>query len=266
MKICEIQCKTVLIKSKLPESDYCINPYVGCMHSCAYCYARFMRRFTNHPEKWGEFVDIKINAAEVLKKQLTHKPKRGVILLGSVTDAYQPPERKYGITRDILKILLRYDFPISILTKSDLVIRDVDLLRQFSACEVGFTITTLDEKVARSFEPHAPSLDKRLKALKVVHEAGIKTYAFVGPILPGFTDLHTIFSALQDKVDFIMAESLNAKCGNWENLKEILERDFPSSLLFFQSRLNKEYWAKVESEVRQLSEEFGLSLKNFYKH
>jgi DNA repair photolyase len=225
-----------------------------------------MKRFTNHPEKWGEFVDVKINAAEVLKKQLSRKHKRGIVLLGSVTDAYQPPERKYGITRAILKVLLCYDFPISILTKSDLVIRDIDLLRRFSKCEVGFSVTTLDEKVARNFEPYASSPDKRLRALEAVHKTGIKTYAFIGAILPGFTDLNAIFKTLQDKVDFVMAEALNTKGGNWGDLAEILKKDFPSSLPFFKSELNNEYWAKVEAEVRQLSKKFNLPLKGFYKH
>jgi DNA repair photolyase len=236
------------------------------MHGCVYCYARFIKRFTNHSEKWGEFVDVKINAAEVLEKQLVRNPKRGIILLGSVTDAYQPLERKYGITRAILKVLLRYDFPISILTKSDLVIRDIDLLRQFSKCEVGFSITTLNKGVAKSFEPYASSPDKKLRALEAVHKAGIRTYAFIGAILPGFTDFSVIFKTLRGKVDFVMAEALNTRGGNWKELAEILKKDFPSSLPFFKSELNNEYWIKVEAEVRQLSKKFCLPLKGFYKH
>ncbi|MCG2686361.1 radical SAM protein, partial [Candidatus Parcubacteria bacterium] len=132
MKTALIQCKTLLTKSRLPEADYCINPYIGCSHECVYCYSRFKKRFTGHTEKWGEFVDIKINAPEVLEKQLSRNPKKGVALLGSVTDAYQPVEKKYKITRAILKVLLKYDFPVSVLTKSDLVTRDVDLFKQFS--------------------------------------------------------------------------------------------------------------------------------------
>lgn len=267
MKIQEIQCKSILTKSKLPESDYCINPYVGCMHGCTYCYARFMRRFTSHSEeKWGKFIDVKINAAEVLKKQLDRNPQKGVILLGSVTDPYQPLEKKYRVTRAILDVLLRHDFPVSILTKSELVIRDIELLKHFNKCEVGLTITTLDEKAAKSFEPYASSPEKRLKTLEVLHKAGIRTYAFMGPVLPGFTNLREIFSALQGKVDFIMTETLNMKCGNRIEIIETLRRDFPAFLTFFESNLKKEYWIKIETEIRQLCEEFNMPLKGFYKH
>lgn len=94
MKIKTIKCKSVLTESKLPEVGYCINPYIGCFHACVYCYARFMKRFTGHNEKWGEFIDVKINAPEVLEKELLRNPKRGITLLGSVTDAYQPVEKK----------------------------------------------------------------------------------------------------------------------------------------------------------------------------
>ena len=112
MKANTIQCKTLLTKSRLPEVDYCINPYVGCSHGCVYCYSQFIKRFTGHTERWGEFVDVKINASKILEKELLRNPKRGVVLLGSVTDAYQPAERKYKITRDILEVLLRYDFQL----------------------------------------------------------------------------------------------------------------------------------------------------------
>ncbi|PIX11389.1 radical SAM protein [Candidatus Falkowbacteria bacterium CG_4_8_14_3_um_filter_36_11] len=266
MKIQKIQCKNILTKSKLPASDYCINPYIGCTHKCFYCYARFMKRFTNHKEKWGEFVDVKINAAEILNKQLCRKHKRGVILLGSVTDAYQPLERKYGITRAILKILLRYDFPISILTKSNLVTRDIDLLKQFTECEVGLTITTLNKKAAQNFEPGASTPEQRIKTMEILHAAGIKTYAFIGPILPEFTNLNSIFHALQGKADLVMAETLNIKCGNWQDIQEILKKEYPSRLQLFKLGLRKSANEEVEAELMRLSNKFNLPIKGFYQH
>lgn len=266
MKILEINCKSVLMKSKLPESDYCINPYLGCMHNCSYCYARFMRRFSNHSESWGEFVDVKVNSAEVLRKQMAHNPKRGVILIGSVTDAYQPLERKYGITRAVIQELLPYDFPISVLTKSDLVTRDIDLFRQFKDCEVGLTITTLDDKASRDFEPYASLPGKRLDALSMLREAGIKTYAFVGPILPGITKVRSIFQALQGKVEFLMAESLNTRCGNWSQIEEKVKREYPHLLANFELSRKPVFWQCVEDDTRRLSEEFDIPLKGFYRH
>ncbi len=266
MKINIIQCKNLLTKSRLPEADYCINPYIGCLHGCVYCYSRFMKRFTGHIEKWGEFVDVKTNAPEVLEKELRSKPKKGVALLGSVTDAYQPVEKKYKITRAVLEILLKYNFPISILTKSDLVTRDMDLLKGFSDCDVGLTVTTLDRQTAKGFEPRSPSPQQKLKALEILHNAGIKTYGFIGPILPSITNLRSIFVALEAKVDFIMAESLNMKCGNWQDIQDLLKRKHPSLLSFYQSRFNRRYWDRVGEELKQLSEEFNIPLKGFYRH
>jgi len=266
MKINIIQCKTLLTKSRLPEADYCINPYVGCLHGCVYCYARFMKRFTGHDEPWGHFLDVKINAPEVLAKELSRKPKRGVVLLGSVTDAYQPVEQKYRITRTILKILLQHDFPVSVLTKSNLVVRDLDLFKQFSQCEVGLTVTTTEQGIARNFEPHSSTPKQRIEALDTLHRSGITTYAFIGPILPELTDLEAIFAAISGKVDFVMAESLNLRCGNWENIQDLLKNKYPHLLSLYQSRFPRTYWTQVEKELRILSEKLKIPLKGFYRH
>lgn len=266
MKINTVQCKALLSKSRLPEADYCINPYVGCLHACVYCYARFMRRFTGHDEPWGHFLDVKINAPEVLARELARKPKRGVVLLGSVTDAYQPVEQKYRLTRAILEILLQHDFPVSVLTKSNLVVRDLDLFKQFSKCEVGLTVTTTDQEIARNFEPYSSAPQQRIEALETLHRSGITTYTFIGPILPELTDLETIFVAIQGKVDFVMAESLNMKCGNWQNIQDVLEKKYPHYLPLYQSRFDRGYWDKAEEELRKLSREFNILLRGFYRH
>jgi len=266
MKINTIQCKTLLTKSKLPEADYCINPYIGCLHGCVYCYARFMKRFTSHDEPWGHFLDVKINAFEVLVKELARKPKRGIVLLGSVTDAYQPAERKYRITRGILEILLQHDFPVSVLTKSNLVVRDLDLFKQFSQCEVGLTVTTTEQGIAHNFEPHSSTPQQRIEALDTLHRNGITTYAFIGPILPELTDLEAIFIAIQGKVSFVMAESLNLKCGNWENIRDLLGSKYPNLLSLYQSGFPRTYWEQIERELRTLSGKFKIPIKGFYQH
>lgn len=266
MKTQTIQCKSVLTKSKLPKVDYCINPYVGCMHACVYCYARFMRRFTGHSEPWGHFLDIKLNAPDVLAKELAKKPKRGTVLLGSVTDAYQPAEQKYRITRAILEILLEYDFPVSILTKSNLVLRDMDLLKQFSNCEIGLTVTSMNEGVARHFEPHASSPEKRVAALETLHQNGIATYAFIGPILPELTDLEAVFEAIQGKVDFVMAESLNMRCGNRHFIEAVLSAKYPQLLPVYKTGFNERYWNEVEATVKRLAAKYRVPLKGFFRH
>ncbi|MFH1243106.1 MAG: radical SAM protein [Pseudomonadota bacterium] len=200
-----IQAKSVLNKSKI--FDYCLNPYTGCQINCRYCYARlFMRRYSGHREAWGQFVDAKVNAPEILKQQLV-KAKKGTVWISSVCDPYQPLEAKYELTRGCLKELIKRQFPINVQTKSELALRDLDLFREFEEIEVGFTITTDDEGVARLFEPGATSVRGRLRALKRIHSSGIKTFAFVGPLLPGNPE--KLIENLKDKVDRVIIDKMN---------------------------------------------------------
>jgi len=180
MKISEIQTKSIITKSALPDADFVINPYVGCQHACLYCYADFMRRFTGHGEdRWGEFVDVKTNAAlTVPQKDFGDK----TILVGSVTDPYQQSEGKYQITREILTQLLKSQPKLEMLTKSALITRDIDLLRQFRQLRVGVSLNTLDQTVARTLEPYASSPQARVNALRKLSDAGIETYLFISNI------------------------------------------------------------------------------------
>lgn len=202
----EIKVKSVLTKSGIPGADYCINPYVGCAHGCRYCYATFMKRFTNHTEPWGSFVDVKINAAEVLEKQLK-RAERGSIIISSVTDAYQPIEARYKITRKCLEVLLHHQFSIDILTKSPLVLRDMDLIKRFKDVSVGITITTDDEGMRKVFEPNAPSISARINALRKLHDNGIETYAFIGPVLP--TNPEALAKRIKPYADSIIIDRMN---------------------------------------------------------
>lgn len=184
-----IWVKSILTKSHLPASDYVINPYVGCSFGCKYCYASFIGRWRHPCEEWGSFIDVKINAAEVLKKELERKSKNfGSIFFGSVTDPYQGIEVKYQITRQCLQVLTDFNYQgeISLLTKSPLVLRDIDLFKKIKNLSVGLTITSVNDPISKYLETYAPSSEKRIEALKKLKEAGIKTYAFVGPLLPNF--------------------------------------------------------------------------------
>jgi DNA repair photolyase len=204
-KVKEIKAKSVLNKSKI--FDYCLNPYTGCQINCRYCYARlFMRRYSGHKEAWGDFVDAKINASEVLKKQLD-KAKKGTVWISSVCDPYQPLEAKYELTRRCLKELVKKQFPVNIQTKSKLVLRDLDLFQEFEEMDVGFTITTDDERMTKLFEPNATPVKERLTALEKIHSLGIKTFAFVGPLLPGNPE--KLIEKLEGKVDNIYIDKMN---------------------------------------------------------
>lgn len=201
----EIHAKSILNKSKI--FDYCLNPYTGCQINCRYCYASlFMRRYSGHSEAWGKFVDAKVNAPSVLKKQL-EKAKRGAVWISSVCDPYQPLEARYQLTRRCLEELAKRQFPINIQTKSKLVLRDLDLFREFEEIEVGFTITTDNDQTARLFEPGASSVRERLNSLEQLHIKGIKTFAFIGPILPGKPE--NLIADLHEKTDRVFIDRMN---------------------------------------------------------
>jgi DNA repair photolyase len=217
MVIREIYPRSILSKSKV--FDYVVNPYIGCQHGCSYCYARFMKRFTGHKESWGEFVDVKINGPDVLERQM-NKMSPGRVWVSGVCDPYQPLERTYELTRKCLEILVRHDWPVTIQTKSPLVLRDVDILRKSDKVEAGLSIATADDGVRRLFEPNAPSISERIKALEELHLAGIRTYAMIAPLLPGAEELA---AALNGKVDYVLIDRMNYHYGDWVYRKHNLE-------------------------------------------
>ncbi len=209
MIVKEINARTILSKSKV--SDYTVNPYVGCEHGCTYCYARFMKRYTDHREAWGEFVDVKVNAPILLEREVKRK-RNGRVWVSGVCDPYQPIESRYELTGKCLRILLRHGWPVTIQTKSQLVLRDVDILRMVDGVEAGFTITTSDEEMRKIFEPKAPPIDERIEALEKLHSAGIKTFAMIAPILPGAEGLAT---KLEGKVDYVLVDRMNYHYSDW---------------------------------------------------
>ncbi len=205
----EIQSKTILSKSQV--YDYVINPYVGCQHACSYCYAHFMKRFTGHKEPWGQFIDVKINAADLLKAEI-RKKKPATVWVSGVCDPYQPVERKYQLTRRCLATLAENGWPVVVQTRSALVLRDMDILANGRNFEVGLTITTANDEIRRLFEPHAPPIQNRLRALDELHQAGIKTYAMIAPMLPQAEDL---VQSLAGKVDYIRTDRMNYHYADW---------------------------------------------------
>ena len=237
----EVQAKSILNKSQI--FDYCVNPYTGCQVNCRYCYARlFMKRYSGHKEPWGEFVDVKINAPEVLRKQL-QRAKKGTVWISSVCDPYQPLEAKYELTRRCLKELLQAQFPVNIQTKSKLVLRDLDLFKGFEDFEVGFTITTNEEKTAALFEPGAASVAERLKALEKLHSSGIRTFAFIGPLLPGKPE--KLVADLSGLVDKVFIDRMNY-LGQIKTFYRQLKMEWATEDEFFQ-----DYKARLVAELKK---------------
>jgi DNA repair photolyase len=230
MIVREIHAKNILSKSKVYH--YTINAYTGCQHACTYCYARFMKRTTGHLEPWGDFVDAKINAPELLHKEIVKK-RRGSVWISGVCDAYQPIEGKYELTRKCLEILVAHNWPVTIQTKSLLIVRDIDLLSRGTDIEVGLTVTTADENIRRLFEPYAPSIESRIKALDELHRAGIKTFAMIAPTLPGAAELP---AWLYGKVDRVLIDKMNYHYSDWVYHKYHFEASMRNEFFYQTSK------------------------------
>jgi DNA repair photolyase len=201
----EVEAKSILNASKI--HDYCVNPYTGCEVGCVYCYAAlFMRRYSGHSEPWGAFVDVKVNAPALLARQIL-KAKRGTIWFASVCDPYQPLEERYALTRRSLEVLVGRDFPVEIQTKSARVRRDLDVIRRIPEVEVGFTIATEDETIAGMFEPRASPVRERVEVLREFKAAGVRTFAFAGPLLPGNPE--KLAALLAGAVDRVLIDRMN---------------------------------------------------------
>jgi DNA repair photolyase len=251
MKIKEIFAKTILTRTAISGFDYCINPYVGCGHGCRYCYASFMKRFTGHLEPWGEFIDVKVNAPSLLKKQLK-RAKQGVVALSTVTDPYQPVEEKYQLTRKCLEALLEAKFPVNLLTRSPLCLRDIDLFKQFKNIEVGLSITTHDEGVRKIFEPYSPSIHARVKTLRVLRQEKIQSFAFIGPILP--LDPKRMVTMLEGLVDEVLIDKLN-----YSNKVKAIYRKAN-----LEKYLEEDYFHLVGAELKERFEKKGVSVSMIF--
>jgi len=242
----EIYARSILSKSQV--FDYAVNPYVGCQHSCVYCYARFMKRFTGHKEPWGEFVDVKINAPALLKHEIGKMPP-GRVWVSGVCDPYQPLEGKYELTKKCLKILIQHDWPVTVQTKSPLVLRDLKLLQQDNDIEVGLSVTTGAERVRQLFEPHVPLIKERIRALEELHLAGIRTYAMIAPMLPGAEELA---AQLSGKVDYVLVDRMNYHYGDWVYRKHNLESAMSYDFFFSKGKELASAFAKQGIECRVL--------------
>jgi DNA repair photolyase len=236
MIVNEIQSKTILSDSKIYR--YVINPYTGCQHACTYCYAKFMKRFTGHREAWGQFVDVKVNAPGLLQKEILRK-KPARVWVSGVCDPYQPLESRYRLTRQCLEILARHQWPVTIQTRSALVLRDLDVIRTGRDFEVTMSVTTADDVVRKLFEPNAPPIGERIRALGELHRAGIRTCAMIAPILPGAEGLPGL---LEGSIDQFILDRMNYSHADWVYRRHGL-----------QANLTDEYFARTE---QMLSAEF----------
>lgn len=177
----EVEVGTALNDVDMDGPCWSLNPYVGCLHDCVYCYVPD----TMHAERerWGSYALAKRNLPLVLQRELGRRERR-TVCIGTSTDAYQPAERDQRVTRQCLEVLARRDWPVRLLTRSPLVRRDVDLLRRFSDLRVGLSVPTLDDRARAVLEPGAPTIQARLDALRALADAGLRTFANYAPAYP----------------------------------------------------------------------------------
>ncbi len=267
-----IEAKSMIVASKLPDTDCVINPYVGCAFACSYCYASFMGRFVDEPVKaWGNYVYAKTNAVEIVEAELAKmspaKAQRSV-LLSSVTDPYQGAEITLRLTRGILERFVAHDYPgrVCVLTKSNLVTRDIDLLAKLAQGEVGMTVTSTDDRVSRVLEVRAPTTSRRLHALAQLHDAGIPTYAFVGPLLPHFADrpdlLDDLFRGIAATgVKEVYVEHLNVKRYILDRLRPVVATEPVEIRTAYASVRDVARRARLEASVIELLAVHQLTMR-----
>ena len=259
MKVREVSCSAALSETSLPGLDYALNPYRGCSIGCVYCYAPSVLRETR---AWGRFVDVKRNIPAVLARELRHR-KPGVVGIGTVTDGYQPIEARYHLTHYCLEQLARFAFPVSIQTKSSLVLNDVGLLRRMDDAEVGVTITTVDEVARRAFEPFASPSDRRIQTLRELNAEGIRTWAFVGPILPYATaaTLERLLRSIADSgTHQVLFDRLRFRPGVWDRVAPAASGSGLESA-FRSAYEDSSSFSPVERRLVALGAELGLQVE-----
>lgn len=255
----EKEVGSIISKSNLPVSDYSVNPYTGCEHACKYCYACFMKRFTNHSEEWGDFVDVKYWKPIINPEKYSGKG----LFIGSVTDPYQPIEEKYERTRKLLKELQGSGAMISIATKSDLILRDLDLIKTFPKAIISWSINTLDENFKNDMDKGV-SIERRLAAMKVFHDAGVRTTCFISPIFPEITDIKAIVKRVKNDCNLIWLENLNLRGAFKPVIMEYIRIEYPQLLpLYTDIYINKNdaYWQSLDIFLQAFAAEQGLEYK-----
>lgn len=250
----DVETKNIMTKSNLPVGGYSVNPYVGCTHGCKYCYASFMKRFTGHTEPWGTFLDIK--HWPTIKNPKKYKDQR--VVIGSVTDGYLPQEKQVRNTRRILEQLKSSGAEILICTKSDLVLRDIDLLKEMGKVTVSWSINTLDEKFQADMDK-AASISHRLEAMKQVYEAGIRTVCFISPVFPGITDFEKIFERVKDQCDLVWLENLNLRGGFKQEILDYIQKCYPHLIPLYDEIYRKgdrSYFRSLENQAAQMAQKY----------
>ena len=266
-------------KRQMPFA-WTINPYRGCEFACRYCYARYTHEFMEMRDglDFERKIYVKQHAAALLRAELRRVKPDESIALGTATDPYQPAERRYEVTRGILEEFARHrGYQLGIVTKSNLIVRDLDLLKEVAKANklsVHITVTTLDVDLARILEPRAPRPDLRLDAVRAISHAGLRVGVSCSPVVPGITDspkdLETVIRAAADAgADFVFANPLFLKPCSAAIFLPFLERNFPQLAESYRLRYHERaflapaYTKRLSELVRRLREKYKLTRRDW---
>lgn len=256
-----MKAKQVVVKSNLPSSDFVINPYVGCTHGCHYCYASFMRKFYNIEDDWGSFVYPKIFEQHVNPSKYVGK----TIVVGSVTDAYQPIEAKTLLTRSIIEQFIGYDVNLEIITKSPLVTRDIDLFQKLHNVKVSVSIFSNNDLDIKMFEAATSNYKTRVRTLQTLHEAGIKTNLFLSPIIPYVTNVLEIIREVSPYVDEVTIENINLNNSVSKSFRDLVYKNDPEKAEKILSLVNdRNCWDRLEGQVVDYCQKNNIQLRVFF--
>lgn len=265
MIVGEVNTKTYLSKSKLPGVDYTINPYVGCPHKCVYCYAEYMKKFTAHPEPWGEFLDVRRCPVPLRPYMLFHTH----VMLSSVTDAYNPYEKDFRLTRKLIEQLVFCQAHVRVLTKSPLIVRDMDLFKKLPSFEGALSFSSSQESFRQLAEPGAGTVEEKINALKTLKENGLSTAVVIAPIFPKITDWKEIIRLTRPYTDRYHFDALNMRPAYQKRVMQFIARNFPDALPLYASIYEKEdisYWRHLQQKINDFCTQNNIPGQADFKH
>lgn len=261
----EVNVKTYLSKSKLPGVDYTINPYVGCPHKCVYCYAEYMKKFTAHPEPWGEFLDVRRCPVPLRPYLLFHTH----VMLSSVTDAYNPYEKDFRLTRKLMEQLVFCQAHVQVLTKSPLIVRDIDLFKKLPSFEGALSFSSAQESFRQLAEPCAGTVQEKLNALKTLKENGLSTAVVIAPIFPQITDWKEIIALTRPYTDRYHFDALNMRPAYQKRVMVFISLYFPQYLELYSSIYEQQdlsYWHRLQEEINDFCQREHIQGRADFKH
>jgi len=271
----EEPCKVALNRVKGMPFEWSLNPYMGCVHRCTFCYVRAFERRAERPsdERYGTSIRVKINIAEVLRAELARRSWQNAgVVIGAATDPYQPAEGRYKLTRACLDALVRASNPFSIITRGPMIVRDVELLAEGSRradVSVTFSVPTIDDDVWRTTEPGTAPPRQRLRALRTLVDAGVRASVGMAPLLPGLSDHRSsiervVVAAREAGACAIWANLLHLQPGTREHFLSCLARDWPELLPDYERLYRRSGYLQAaemrpaKDEVRRLAKEHGI--------